>query len=53
MLDLTLLCSAVFLVIKAFEWGAKFEHQIWPGSDTMKEFMPQGEQVFFSMYFQA
>ena len=51
MIDLTLLCSVIFLVIKAFEWGAKFESRIWPGSDLVKDFFPYGEQVFFSLYF--
>ena len=50
-LDLTLLCAAAFLVIKAFEWGGKFEHHIYPGSDYVQEFMPKGEEVFFSLYF--
>ena len=36
----TILCGLVFMVIKAFEYGAKFEHHIYPKTST-----------FFAIYF--
>jgi cytochrome c oxidase subunit 3 len=50
MLNATLLCACAFLVIKAFEWGGKFEHGIYPGSDRMLDLL-KGEVIFFSLYF--
>src|SRR5262245_26299425 len=32
MLALTIMCAGAFLVIKYFEWTAKFHHGIYPGS---------------------
>ena len=49
-LNLTVACAAAFCVIKAFEWGAKFEHGIYPGSQVLHE-MTKGEEVFFGLYF--
>jgi len=40
-----------FLVNKYFEWGMKFEHGIWPGSEHMIKNMSQGEILFFGLYF--
>lgn len=42
--------AGVFLVLKGFEWGEKFSHDVYPGSQTMLE-KPVGEQVFFGLYF--
>jgi cytochrome c oxidase subunit 3 len=42
--------ALTFLVIKAFEWGAKFSHGIYPGSEEMLT-KPAGEQVFYGLYF--
>jgi len=39
-LVITLLFATVFLVVKYFEWTAKFSHGLYPGTD-----------VFFSIYF--
>lgn len=50
LIDFTMVCAAMFLVIKAFEWGAKFEHGLYPGSHHMLD-LSQGEQIFFSLYF--
>jgi cytochrome c oxidase subunit 3 len=50
MLNLTLFFAFAFCVIKAFEWGAKFEHQIYPGSERLLE-RTKGEVVFFGLYF--
>lgn len=42
--------GGVFLVIKTFEWSAKFHHGLYPGSAHMGT-LPPGEQVFFGLYF--
>ena len=42
--------AVVFLIIKSFEWGAKFSHHIYPGSAEMLK-KPVGEQVFYGLYF--
>ena len=39
-----------FLVIKGFEWSAKFQHGLYPGSAHLAT-LPAGEQVFFGLYF--
>lgn len=46
----TVLCSALFLGIKAAEWGGKFHHGLWPGSPRLLS-APPGWSVFFSLYF--
>ena len=33
LLAVTIIIGMVFLVNKYFEWGTKFQHGIWPGSD--------------------
>ena len=47
----TVILGIVFLVNKYFEWGLKFSHGIWPGSEHMMETMSQGEILFFGLYF--
>lgn len=49
-LAVTLLLGAVFLLVKAREWGFKFSHEIYPQSEAMLE-RPVGEQVFYGLYF--
>jgi cytochrome c oxidase subunit III len=39
-----------FLVIKGFEWAAKFQHGLYPSSTHLAT-LPGGEQVFFGLYF--
>jgi cytochrome c oxidase subunit 3 len=46
----TILCAAGFMVIKYFEWSAKIDHGIYPGSGHLKA-GPPGESIFFSLYF--
>jgi cytochrome c oxidase subunit III len=46
----TILCAAVFLVIKYLEWGAKIHHDIYPNSPRLAS-GPAGESVFFSLYY--
>ena len=50
LLDFTVACAALFCVVKAFEWGAKFEHHIYPGSLHLSA-MDVGVQSFFNLYF--
>lgn len=50
LLLITLLLAGVFMVNKYFEWGHKFEHHIWPGSEVLKN-MPRGELLFFGLYY--
>ena len=50
MLALTLVLAIVFLVNKYFEWGGKFEHGMYPGSELMRN-LSQGDMLFFSLYF--
>lgn len=47
---LTVLLAFVFLVNKYFEWGAKFEHDLYPGSDLVLQFK-RGSIIFFGLYF--
>jgi cytochrome c oxidase subunit 3 len=46
----TLGCAATFLVIKYFEWKAKYDHHLFPGTDHIHE-LPHGEGLFFNLYF--
>lgn len=51
LLLITIIIGLVFLVNKYFEWGVKFEHGIWPGSERMLSDFSQGEILFFGLYF--
>jgi cytochrome c oxidase subunit III len=51
LLAVTILIGVVFLVNKYFEWGTKFQHGIWPGSEQMLNEFSQGEILFFGLYF--
>jgi cytochrome c oxidase subunit 3 len=42
--------GALFLVNKYFEWGHKFELDIYPNSKTLSA-GPAGENIFFGMYY--
>ena len=46
----TILLGGVFLVIKTFEWSAKFHHGLYPGAPHLAT-LPLGEQIFFGLYF--
>jgi len=47
---LTILLGAVFLINKYFEWGAKFQHGIYPDSRELLK-RKEGEILFFGLYF--
>jgi cytochrome c oxidase subunit 3 len=51
LLAVTIIIGLIFLVNKYFEWGIKFEHGIWPGSERMLNDFSQGEILFFGLYF--
>lgn len=46
----TLAFALIFLIIKYFEWGAKFEHGLFPGMEHYTN-LPAGEKLFFFLYF--
>jgi cytochrome c oxidase subunit 3 len=50
LIGITLLLALAFLVNKYFEWSAKIDHGIYPGSEHLKELQP-GEMVFFNIYY--
>ena len=39
-MGITILCAFIFLIVKSIEYGAKFEHHLFPSTDT-----------FFAIYF--
>jgi cytochrome c oxidase subunit 3 len=49
-LGLTIAFAIWFMVNKYFEWGAKFEHGIYPNSEVLLQHSP-GEVLFFGLYF--
>lgn len=46
----TIFFGLVFLVNKYFEWGHKFELDIYPGSSTLTDGEP-GRNIFFTLYY--
>lgn len=51
LLGVTLMLAMVFLVNKYFEWGSKFSHGVFPGSEYMLSNYSAGEILFFGLYF--
>ena len=51
LIEITLMLALIFLINKYFEWGVKFGHGIFPGSEYMKQNMGDGEILFFGLYF--
>jgi cytochrome c oxidase subunit 3 len=51
LLIITVVIGVIFLVNKYFEWGVKFEHGIYPGSEHLLNDFSQGEILFFGLYF--
>ena len=49
-IGITLFCAAIFLFNKYLEWGAKFHHGLYPGSDLM-HLLDRGHHLYFSLYF--
>ena len=50
LIGITLVLALVFLVNKYFEWGAKIDHGIFPGSPLLEE-LGKGDILFFGLYF--
>ncbi len=46
----TIVFALAFLVNKYFEWTTKFDHGIYPGSDTLLS-KESGEILFFGLYY--
>jgi len=46
----TIAAGLIFLVIKYFEWSAKFEHGLFPGMEHYDS-LPLGERLYFYLYF--
>ena len=46
----TIACGFGFLVVKTFEWGAKFEHGLYPRAAVL-DARPHGEILYFGLYF--
>jgi len=50
LIGITLAMATLFLFNKYFEWSAKFEHGLYPGSPLMPH-LERGDLMFFSLYF--
>ena len=50
LLSATLILGFIFLINKYFEWGAKIDHGLYPGSDILQQF-GHGETLFFGLYY--
>jgi len=50
MLSMTIFFAFAFLINKYFEWGAKFSHGLYPGSEELLA-KSNGEIVFFGLYY--
>jgi cytochrome c oxidase subunit 3 len=46
----TIGCAFGFLIVKAFEWSAKFEHGLYPGASVLLA-KPKGEILYFGLYY--
>lgn len=47
---ITLLLAGLFMMNKYFEWSHKFEYNLYPGSEVLKN-LPRGELLFFGLYY--
>ncbi|MDD5656210.1 MAG: cytochrome c oxidase subunit 3 family protein [Elusimicrobia bacterium] len=47
---LTVLCGAVFLAVKGFEWAAHFRHGFYPNGPALKG-APPGRALFAGLYY--
>lgn len=50
LVSVTTLLGIVFLINKIFEWGTKFEHGLYPGSETLQS-LGHGDTLFYGLYF--
>ena len=49
-LGATIALGVSFLVVKGFEWAAKFEHGLYPNAPVLLQ-RPSGEILYFGLYF--
>jgi len=47
---ITLVLAGLFMMNKYFEWAHKFEYNLYPGSEVLKN-LPRGELLFFGLYY--
>lgn len=47
---LTVGFALAFMIVKYFEWTAKFEHGLYPNSSHLQT-LPHGEVLFYGLYF--
>ena len=50
LLIITIALALAFMVNKYFEWGTKFAHGLYPGSEKLAG-LGQGDTLFFGLYF--
>ncbi len=50
-LGLTILFALAFMVVKYFEWGAKFSYGLYPGSEILQTQHSDGVVIFYGLYF--
>jgi cytochrome c oxidase subunit 3 len=50
LLIFTGILGIIFIVNKYFEWGVKFQHGLYPGSEKLHE-LGYGDTLFFGLYF--
>jgi len=50
LLGATLLLALTFLAVKGFEWGAKFEHGLYPSAPHLLS-LSKGQILYFGLYF--
>lgn len=48
---ITIGLACLFLVVKGFEWNAKFGHDIYPSTGTTPATAEAGPSVFYALYF--
>jgi cytochrome c oxidase subunit III len=46
----TIACAFGFLIVKAFEWAAKFHHGLYPNAKVLLS-LSRGENLFFGLYY--
>jgi cytochrome c oxidase subunit 3 len=50
LISITIFLGLVFLVNKYFEWSAKIEHGLYPGSESLHS-LGHGDTLFFGLYY--
>ncbi len=50
LLSSSVVLAIAFIIVKGFEWAAKFEHGLYPNSAILAG-KPKGEMLYFGLYF--